>query len=233
MWRFAEMVWRSATLQATGPAFRAVGQTDSGEISGTVRRSQIRLGRGVLCLSPHPLRAPSGSVQTARQPSPIWKVFLMASAKSWKSLQTVNAIEAFKCWDTRDGRLAAYAKTINAPVAEFVAWITKIGMGLKCKPNAIACHLHLMDLRKAARHPPCVLPRDVLRREAALGRAKALAAIMPEWPNPPLPEPTDWGLNGRHVLPTSHRKKHQPHRRHGSRRVSAGSSKYADVCDWP
>jgi hypothetical protein len=117
--------------------------------------------------------------------------------KSWKTVATVNAIDALEhCYRRHDEKLAAYAKTINAPIAELSAWIRKIGAGLKQKPHAIACHLHLMDLRNAARHPPCVLPRDVLRREAALARAKALAAIMPDgWPNPP-PEPPNHNIRG-------------------------------------
>jgi hypothetical protein len=133
------------------------------------------------------------------------------NTKSWKSLATVNALDALdSCWKHHNEKLAAYAKTIGAPVAELSAWIMKIGAGLKQKPHAIACHLHLMDLRRAAREPPCVLPSDVLRREASLARAKALSAMMPEWPNPAPEPPTDWELSGRR----EHKRRHGPHKRH-------------------
>jgi len=49
------------------------------------------------------------------------------------------------------------------------------------------CLQHLQDLRAEARRPPVVLPGDVLRREDALSKAKALAARMPSIPKTRLP----------------------------------------------
>ncbi len=112
-------------------------------------------------------------------------------ARKWKPrLEDIDEISR-ACCRSNPPTIEDYAKKVGAPAAELLAWIGKITAALNHRPGALACIRHLADLRKAGRQPPCVQPRDVRRRADALQRADALAAILPVWPNPPLPPPPD------------------------------------------
>jgi hypothetical protein len=148
-----------------------------------------------------------------------------AKKKPWKSIDTIITMENLKLsYVHKDEKVLAFAETIGAPLGELIRWAAKIAGGLKARPAALQCHMHLMDLRQAAREPPCVQPRDVIRRADALARAKALAAVLPVWPNPPPAPPSEWELSGRGVLPKGRgvlpkARSHGPHERRGRPRI--------------
>lgn len=81
------------------------------------------------------------------------------------------------------------AASLGVPEMEFSAWLCKMRVSNKARPNALPALHHLLDLRKAGSRIPSVTPADVLRRADSLARADALAKALPVWPNPPLPEP--------------------------------------------
>jgi hypothetical protein len=113
-----------------------------------------------------------------------------ANAKPWRPrcLEDIDEI-ARASRGCRPPTVSDYAARIGVSGDELVPWVAKITMALRARPDALDCLRHLRDLRAAGTKPPCVQPSDILRRRNALQRAKALAAVLPIWPNQPPPEP--------------------------------------------
>jgi hypothetical protein len=122
---------------------------------------------------------------------------------------------ARRCYRYRDQKIADYARRAGLAPKDVLAWIEKISKALKARPAAVACIGHLADLRKTGKQWPCVQPHDVLRRRDALERAKALALVLPVWPNAPLPDPDDESpaTRGWRAHPARTRNRHGPHKR--------------------
>jgi hypothetical protein len=61
--------------------------------------------------------------------------------------------------------LAEIADSIGAPLGEFAAWFRALSGATVARPNAIACRLHLRDLKAERNSPSAVLPAKAGRGE--------------------------------------------------------------------
>jgi hypothetical protein len=114
-------------------------------------------------------------------------------------------------------KLIIVARGSHPPTREFSTWLGRIRGALQARPDALNCVRHYCDLRNAGSRLLPIQPSDVRRRADALERARALAAVLPIWPNRPLPEPNEnlekSGTWSKRLHPPRTLDRYKPHRR--------------------
>jgi hypothetical protein len=90
------------------------------------------------------------------------------------------------CW--RGKSKSEIARSIGVDAETFSAWLMKTRASVKARPHAESMRF-VRDLQKLEKRPTQIKDGDARAiRARARALADALAAVLPAWPNAPLPE---------------------------------------------